>query len=294
MAKRREDRILILGGTILAIAVAVLRADPDPRELPRAAAFSHLEPRDQVGASVRPARAAGVVTGRIVPVLPPGSAMVPTVGVRINTVGTGTLVSLIDPIGPLPGSSEHAFATVTGGWAIPTRLPGRGLLIARGIAYDAGWGDFQPDPVTGQLSSSNLKSVTIPAASPLRQLPDNHLLLKAPGRAVFVLFARDFSIDGVPVRSVRLLLDRFENPAIGYNVPDDGSQDMQTDHPPDAASGDLAAGDGVFTRVLSGLSPGRHRYGFALNGDGKIRRDAYEETRDDSTEFYRSAIDVRP
>jgi len=202
---------------------------------------------------------------------------VPTVGVRLNTVGSGTNVSLINPIGPLPGSSEYAFATVTGDWTLNTTRLGHRRVVARGIYYDVGWGDFYPDAFNSEFLSVNLNSVTIPLDSPLRTVADNHLLVKAPGRAAFVLFAEDFTIGSTPVKSVRLILDKFDNAAVGYNVPDDGSQDAQTDHPPDTYSGDLSGGDGIFTRVLTGLTAGEHQYGFVINNDGTIRRDPYEE-----------------
>ncbi|MBI4859509.1 MAG: hypothetical protein HY815_04515 [Candidatus Riflebacteria bacterium] len=216
---------------------------------------------------------------------------VPTVGVRIDTVGSGTNVSLINPIGPAPGSSESTFAVVTGDWTLPTKRLGARRIVARGIFYDLAWGDIYPDSFNGEFKSINLKSVTIPWNSPLRADRANHLLVKAPGRAVFVVFAEDFTIDRVPVRSVRLLLDDFTNPAVGFNVPDDGSADPQTDHAPDTSSWDLSAGDGVFTRVLT-LAPGDHQYGYVINNDGFIRRDPYEEESDDSSGVRRSVIQV--
>jgi hypothetical protein len=219
---------------------------------------------------------------------------VPTVGVRINTVGSGTNVSLINPIGPLPGSPEHTFAVVTGDWTLPARRLGNRRIVARGVFYDIAWGDIFPEEFNLEYRSINLKSVPIPATSPLRATPANNLLVKAPGRAAFVTFAEDFTISRVPVRSVRLILDNFTNAAVGFNVPDDGSMDVQTDRPPpDTVSQDLSAGDGVFTRVLTGLAPGPHQYGFVINNDGFIRRDPYEESVDDSSGVRRSVILVR-
>ena len=248
-----------------------------------------------------------LLTGKIVPVgivpstttTAPGSVIitinttVPTVGVRMDTVGSGTNVSLINPIGPAPGSPESAFAVVTGDWTLPTKRLGNRRVVARGVFYDIGWGDFFPSAFNVQFRSINLKSVTIPLASPLRQSPDNMMLVKAPGRAAFVAFGEDFTINNVPVRSVRLLLDNFANPAVGFNVLDDGGADAQVDHPPDTASGDLSGGDAIFTRILTGLTPGPHLYGFVINNDGFIRRDPYEESSDlDATAIRRSAIVV--
>lgn len=217
---------------------------------------------------------------------PPGSVLitvnttVPTVGVRLDVVGSGTNISLINPIGPRPGSFESTFAVVTGDYTLPATRLGHRRVVARSIFFDIGWGDFFPDFFNKPFRSINLKSVTIPLTSPLRQSQDNHLLQKVPGRAAFVVFAEDFTINRVPVRSVRLLIDTFTNPAIGFNVPDDGSMDAQTDHPPDTVSFDLSAGDGVFTRVITGLTAGPHFYGYVINNDGFIRRDPYEEVSD--------------
>src|SRR5579884_1067341 len=49
---------------------------------------------------------------------------VPTVGIRLDTVGSGTDVSLINPIGPGPGSPESTFATTTGDYILPTKRLG--------------------------------------------------------------------------------------------------------------------------------------------------------------------------
>ena len=313
----RRPVCLGLALTFIALAPVQTAADEgwDGRDLRRRAAFSQLEAEDgsespaaRQASTTRCGDPGALLKGKIVPVgispvstnpTPPSStvvtirAPVPTVGVRLNTVGSGTKTSLIDPIGPLPGSLEYAFASVTGTWTLRTRRIGHCRVAVRGVEFDLGWGDFNPDQFNGRPGSTNLKSVTIPATSPLRRLPDNHLLVKAQGRAVFLLFAEDFATERVPVRSVRLLLDSFDNPAIGYEVPDDGSANAQSDHPPDAVSLDLVAGDGVFTRVLTGLSPGPHTYGFVVNNDGKVRRDPYEEKKDDSTDVDRSVILVK-
>lgn len=219
---------------------------------------------------------------------------VPTVGVRINTVGSGTNVSLINPIGPAPGSPESTFCVVTGDWTLPTKRLGNRRVVARGVFYDIGWGDIFPDTFNNQFRSINLKSVTIPLASPLRQSQDNMLLVKSPGRGAFVAFGEDFTIDRVPVRSVRLLVDSFTNPAIGFNMPDDGGADAQSDHAPDTNSGDLSGGDAVFTRILTGLTPGPHLYGFVINNDGFIRRDPYEESSDTDAAGIRRSVLVVP
>lgn len=249
-----------------------------------------------------------LLTGKIVPAgiepvttgpAPPGSTVltinttVPTVGTRLDVVGSGTNISLINPIGPKPGTFETAFAVVTGDYTLPTKRLGARRVAARSIFFDIGWGDFFPNFFNQTFRSINLKSVTIPFGSPLRQSQDNHLLTKAAGRAAFVVFAEDFTIDRVPVRSVRLILDNFANPAVGFNVPDDGSLSAQVDHPPDTVSMDLSAGDGVFTRVLTGLTAGEHSYGYVINNDGFIRRDPYEEKSDVVGGVRRSIIGVR-
>jgi hypothetical protein len=232
---------------------------------------------------------------------PPGSTVltinttVPTVGTRLDVVGSGTNISLINPIGPKPGTFETTFAVVTGDYTLPTKRLGARRVVARSRFFDIGWGDFFPNFFNQPFRSINLKSVTIPFTSPLRQSQDNHLLVKAPQRAAFVVFAEDFTIDRVPVRSVRLLIDTF-NPAVGFNVPDDGSAIPQTDRPPpDTVSMDLSAGDGVFTRVLTGLTAGDHFYGYVINNDGFIRRDPYEEKSDidPASGIRRSIIEVR-
>lgn len=249
-----------------------------------------------------------LLVGKIIPVgiVPsttttlPGSVIitinttVPTVGVRINTVGSGTNVSLINPIGPAPNSPEDTFAVVTGDWTLPTKRLGNRRVVARGVFFDIGWGDIFPNAFNEQFRSINLKSVTIPLASPLRTDPNNLLLVKSPGRGAFVAFAEDFTIDRVPVRSIRLLLDNFTNPAVGLNVPDDGSLDSQTDAPGNTVSGDLSAGDGVFTRILTGLAPGPHLYGFVVNNDGFIRRDPYEESHDNDAGGVRRSVLLVP
>lgn len=249
-----------------------------------------------------------LLVGRIIPVgivpstttTAPGSVTitinttVPTVGVRINTVGSGTNVSLINPIGPAPGSPEDTFAVVTGDWTLPTKRLGNRRVVARGVFYDIGWGDIFPNAFNVQFRSINLKSVTIPLASPLRTNPNNLLLVKSPGRGAFVAFAEDFTIERVQVRSVRLLVDTFTNPAVGFNVPDDGSLDTQTDRPQDPISGDLSAGDGVFTRILTGLTPGPHLYGYVINNDGFIRRDPYEESSDFDAAGVRRSVLIVP
>ena len=235
-----------------------------------------------------------LLVGKIIPVgiapstttTAPGSVIitvnttVPTVGVRIDTVGSGTNVSLINPIGPAPGSPESTFASTTGDYTLPTKRLGHRRVTARGVFYDIGWGDFFPSFFNQPFRSINLKSVTIPLNSPLRQSQDNQLQIKVKGRAAFVLFDEDFTINNVPVRSARLILDDFSNPAVGFDLPDDGGAVVETDHAPDSASGDLSAGDGVFTRILTGLSSGPHFYGFVINNDGFVRRDPYEESAD--------------
>jgi hypothetical protein len=211
----RFRRRHILGWSLAAsLTILVMRApanDPAGREARRRVAFDRLEANADAHPLATPENpstsgraAAALMKGKIVPVVvapgatnpttPTGVAItvdppVSTVGVRLNVAGSGRLASLHNPTGPLPGTLEFAFATVTGEWTLPSNLSGQRRVVARGVNFDLGWGDFRSDPSGAEVRSTNLKSVTIPAASPLRRLPDNHLLVKAPGRAVFVLFA---------------------------------------------------------------------------------------------------------
>jgi hypothetical protein len=245
------------------------------------------------------------VTGRIVPTgIEPASVTtsptstvitinttVPTVGVRINMVGSGTLVSLINPIFPLPGSPEAAFASVTGGYNLKTRQLGRRRMVARGINFDLAWGDVDIRDFNTTVTSLNLDSVTIPPNDPLRTDNVQNLVVKPAGRAVFVLFAEDFTIDGKPVRTVRVLIDDFKNTGAGTPLFDDGAG---FDPANPALSGDLNAGDGIFTRVVTGLAPEQHLYGFVVNNDDQIRRDPYEESSEfDGRGIRRSQILVK-
>jgi len=244
-----------------------------------------------------------IIEGKVVPTgvenppptTSPGSVIItvnttiPTVGIRMNVVGSGTNVSLIQPIGPLPGSSEFSFASVTGEFSMMTERHKDVKVVARGTEFDLAWGSVFFEGFNETLTISNMDSVPLALNSPVRNNGVNNLQKKESGRAVFILFAEDFTIGGVPVTSARVLINDFDNPAMGTNMPDDGSLVPQTDRSgSDIVSMDLAAGDGVFTRVVTGLKSGTIKYGFVINNDDLIRRDPYEE----STATSRSVLKI--
>lgn len=248
-----------------------------------------------------------VIEGKIIPtgveIPPPTTApgsvtvtvnvTVPTVGIRLNTVGSGTNVSIIRPIGPLPGSPETTFASVTGDFKLITEKKGFVKAVARGVEYHIGWTEVFFNGFNLTETVAELDSVNLLFSDPLRANGDANLVVKKSGEVAFLVFAEDFTIRGVRVNSVRVVFDTFTSPTVGFNVPDDGSLDVQSDRPDDPVSFDLAAGDGVFTRVITGIDPGEHFYGFVINNDDIIRRDPYEEFSDVVGGTRRSGIFVR-
>jgi hypothetical protein len=204
-----------------------------------------------------------------------------TVGIRVNLVGSSTNYNRLRIMGPFPNSSDLGFCDVEGDFQIETRLLDRHFVVARGDAYDIGYGIVHlPDHgQTIETFEVNLDSARFGSSDPRLTNSVHELIPKTASTAVFVLFAEDFG----PLSSVEVVGDFNDfDPRNGARpLYDDGSQfDIDPATVGMQVSGDRIAGDGAWTRIDATFTAGDLGYGFVLNKDDLIRRDPYEERND--------------
>lgn len=204
-----------------------------------------------------------------------------TVGIRANLVGSSTNYNRLRIMGPFPNSSDLGFCDVEGDFQIETRLLDRHFVVARGDAYDLGYGIVHlPDHgQTIETFEVNLDSARFGSSDPRLTNSVHELIPKTASTAVFVLFAEDFG----PLSTVELVGDfnKFDPRDGARPLWDDGSQfDIDPATPGTQVSGDRIAGDGAWTRIDASFTAGDLGYGFVLNKDDLVRRDPYEERND--------------
>jgi hypothetical protein len=225
-----------------------------------------------VGCSVQEAALipVAIIRGRI-----SNSCGARNVQVRVNRVGTTSK--------RLPVSAETAFTDVEGDFILKTNHLDGGFVVARGLEFDFAYvpvfiehfGDTIS--VDRWLTSTDGETIST----------DGVLVCKTPGESLFVVFEEDFEPDFGPVVRIDLVgPGKFDLDATAIPLHDDGSAvDLDPVTPGKQASGDLAAGDRVWTvRVGADRFPaGEQAYGYFINENVElgIQRDPYEEKNDD-------------
>lgn len=188
--------------------------------------------------------------------------------IRVNRVGTTRRRE--------PVSAETTFCDVEGDFTLKTTKIGGGFVVARGPEYDIGF-----SPVFIEEFG---ETVSVPVLNPASSTA---LIAKTPGEALFLAFEEDWEPTFGEVTSVDVQFSSFSNLAADATpLLDDGSLvDLDPLMAGDQVSGDFAAGDGVWTRRVTGLSAGQQNYAFFINKneDRGAQRDPYEEGSDDQS-----------
>lgn len=200
--------------------------------------------------------------------------------------------------------TDQGFTDETGAWSVPTQNEGDGFfVVARHPEYDVEVGivptlsinetaivtSFLPNKDTSDGSS-------LPATHPARLEPT--MFRKQPGRVKFVFLRTETTFENVANVEVFGDFNGFSKTEGILELFDDGSAFPQSD-PDDNEffSGDSVPGDGIFSRVVDGLPPGRLRYNILLNRNAVIR-DLFEEESErmvdeDNLPVVRSVVLVR-
>lgn len=213
-----------------------------------------------------------IVRGRIT--VPDGER---AVTVRVNRVGTTTERT--------PPSADFAFTDVQGDFLMKTEHIGTGFVVARGPAFDIAFSPvFLEDfGETFEVESWLPQSTTTTPTD---------LIAKVSNEALFLVFEEDFTPTFGPIDRIDLVgPDSFDLDDTAIALHDDGSTvDIDPDTPGMQVSGDVAAGDKVWTiRVTETFPAGGPRfpagdqpYAFYINGNTVLgeQRDPYEESSD--------------
>lgn len=223
--------------------------------------------------SVRPQRA--VVTGALRVEGGGGRA-----NVRVDVAGTAPRTNNSRDL----ILTDQAYTDETGAWSIPTQSEGDGFfVVARHPEYDAEVGVVpalsigESVVVTSFLPNKDTSTgASLPETAPARLSPT--MFPKTPGRVKFVFLKTETTFENVANVEVFGDFNGFSKTVGVFELFDDGSAFPQVD-PDDNEffSGDGVPGDGVFTRVIDGLPPGRLRYNVLVNRNAVIR-DLFEET----------------
>lgn len=223
-----------------------------------------------------------VIQGRIT--VPDGQR---AITIRVNRVGTTTERT--------PPSAEHAFCDVEGDFVLKTNKLGGGFIVARGVEFDMGYAPVFLEEYGTTLEVERL----LPSTGAVE------LFAKTPGSSLFTVFEEDFEPDFGEITSIDL---------VGVPDPVSGSPDFELDNraiplhddgslfdidPLTAGvqtSGDVAAGDGVWTVRTRAFPSGQQLYGFYINKNTTlgVQRDPYEESSvETSATVFRSQILVK-
>jgi hypothetical protein len=186
--------------------------------------------------------------------------------------------------------TDQGFTNESGAWSVATQktqdpaspAPDLTFVVARHPEYDIAVGavpELSINETTVVTSFHPVKSVSDgssePPTAPANTSPT--LFRKRPGRVKFVFLRTETPFENVANVEVFGDFNGFSKTVGVFELFDDGSAFPQTD-PDDNEffSGDSFPGDGVFTRVIDGLPPGRLRYNFLINRNAAIR-DLFEE-----------------
>jgi hypothetical protein len=188
--------------------------------------------------------------------------------IRVNRVGTTRRRT--------PVSAETTFCDVEGDFTLKTAKIGGGFVVARGPEYDIAFAEVFIEEFG--------ETVSVPVLNPQSSTA---LVAKTPGEALFLAFEEDWEPVFGEVTSVDVQFSSFSNlEPDATPLLDDGSLvDLDPTMPGDQVSGDFAAGDGVWTRRVTGLDAGMQNYAFFINKneDRGAQRDPYEEGSDDQS-----------
>lgn len=181
--------------------------------------------------------------------------------------------------------TDAGFTDETGAFVVPTQNEGdEFFVVARHPDYHGAIGTLGPLSI-GETTTLGVflplkDRLTGDAPDPPDE--DARMIPKVPGRAVFQFidleqpFAR-------PLINVEVIGDfnGFSTDEGKITLLDDGSMfPVPGDFEEDQFSGDATINDGVFTRVIDGLPPGRLRYNILLNANVLVR-DPFEEAHED-------------
>lgn len=189
--------------------------------------------------------------------------------IRVNRVGTTRRRE--------PVSAETTFCDVEGDFTLKTAKIGGGFVVARGPEYDIAFSEVFIEEFG--------ETVSVPVLNPQSSTA---LVAKTPGEALFLAFEEDWESAFGEVTSVDVVFEPADFDLTPDAVPllDDGSLvDLDPTMAGDQVSGDHAAGDGVWTRRVTGLEAGMQQYAFFINKneDRGAQRDPYEEGSDDQS-----------
>ncbi len=150
----------------------------------------------------------------------------------------------------------------------PEYLPEVGPLLPLSIGQTTVLTNFlrSADPVTGELS-------------PEFDAPT--MVSKPPGRAKFIFVRSESAFEKLVSVEVMGDFNGFSKTDGLLLLFDDGNDNTQDDDDgTEFFSGDGVLGDGILTRIVDGLPPGRLRYNFLINSNLVIR-DLFEESSEE-------------
>ena len=184
--------------------------------------------------------------------------------------------------------TDQGYTDETGAWSVSTQKVVEAdeedacFVVARHPEYDVEIGVVpmlsinETTVVTSFLPNKDISTgAALPATHPARLEPT--MFRKQPGRVKFVFLKTETTFENVANVEVFGDFNGFSKTDGVLELFDDGSAFPQSD-PDDNEffSGDSVPGDGIFSRVVEGLPPGRLRYNILLNRNAAIR-DLFEE-----------------
>lgn len=139
--------------------------------------------------------------------------------------------------------ARRIYLSSDGSYSMPMEGNGREYLVFRSASF-------------------HIRAIPVDlSTNPIYYVPDTRLAVKSGGEAKFLLIRSDFQ--------------QVATPTV---VTDFGNWQPQQLYD-NGTNGDDVAGDGVFTRVFTNVSPGYHKYAFNITTGNQVR-DPYEESSD--------------